>query len=134
MDDIRCFLCGDPFQDIKKLKFHLVCFLLHILLLPGINIIDIQVLVHPKSHVCLFCLEKKGWSDEFSTQVSQTNFTKSLEMNHQVVYNEHYTRCHSGVIEVRAEERQRARLEQKQKLAERRRQVELLNSVNWGYH
>ena len=52
MADTSCFLCGDPFQDIKKLKFHLV-------------------LVHPKSHVCLFCLEKKGWSDEFPTQVGQ---------------------------------------------------------------
>jgi hypothetical protein len=70
------------------------------------------VLVHPKSHVCLFCLEKKGWSDEFPTQVT---------------YNEHYTQCHSGVIEERAGKRQRARVEQRQKQAERRRQVELQN-------
>merc|ERR1719365_91355 len=96
MEDIRCFLCGDPFQDVKKLKFHLV-------------------LVHPKSHVCLSCLEKKGWSDEFPTQVA---------------YNEHYTKCHSGVSEERAEERQRVRLEQKQRQAERRRQAEALKNAD----
>ena len=90
-----------------------------------------QVLVHPKSHVCLFCLEKKGWSDEFPTQVAAKNFfLKMIHLGEQVAYNEHYTKCHSGVIEERAEERQRVRLEQKQRQAERRRQVKLLK---WLY-
>ena len=49
-----------------------------------------------------------------------------IHLGEQVAYNEHYTKCHSGVIEERAEERQRVRLEQKQRQAERRRQVKLL--------
>jgi len=66
-----CFLCSEKLEDMKKLKFHLL-------------------LKHPKSHVCLFCIEKKGWSNEFPSQVS---------------YNEHYQDNHSGVIEERAEKR-----------------------------
>ena len=53
-----------------------------------------------------------------------------IHLGEQVAYNEHYTKCHSGVIEERAEERQRVRLEQKQRQAERRRQVKLLK---WLY-
>jgi len=68
---LSCFLCSEKSSDIKKLKFHLI-------------------LKHPKSHICLFCIEKKGWSSEFPSQVS---------------YNEHYQTKHSGVIEKRAEKR-----------------------------
>jgi len=69
--ELSCFLCAEKVTDIKKLKFHLL-------------------LKHPKSHVCLFCIEKKGWSSEFPSQVS---------------YNEHYQDKHSGVIQERAEKR-----------------------------
>ena len=43
---LNCFLCGETASDIKKLKFHLL-------------------LKHSNSNICLFCIEKKGWSSEF---------------------------------------------------------------------
>ena len=43
---VNCFLCGENASDIKKLKFHLL-------------------LKHSKCNLCLFCIEKKGWSSEF---------------------------------------------------------------------
>ena len=35
-------------------------------------------------NLCLFCVEKKGWSDTFATQSS---------------YNQHYKENHEGIIE-----------------------------------
>ena len=35
-------------------------------------------------HLCLFCVEKKGWSDTFATSSS---------------YNEHYWKIHQGIIQ-----------------------------------
>ena len=81
-----CFLCGEKLTDIKRLKFHLV-------------------LKHPKSHTCLFCIERKGWSSEFPSQVA---------------YNLHYQESHGGVIEARAEEREGRRKEEKVRQAGRR--------------
>ena len=43
---LNCFLCGENASDLKKLKFHLL-------------------LKHSNSNICLFCIEKKGWSSEF---------------------------------------------------------------------
>ena len=39
------------------------------------------MLIHPKSHVCLFCLERKGWSDDFPTQVLLLFLSLSLKSN-----------------------------------------------------
>ena len=51
-----CPVCSYDEVNIKKLKTHIL-------------------LKHPKVNLCLFCIEKKGWSDTFATQSS---------------YNEHY--------------------------------------------
>ena len=63
-----CFLCSDTLVDLKKLKFHIM-------------------LKHSAKNVCLFCVDKKGWSDEFKSQLS---------------YREHYKTFHSGLIERRS--------------------------------
>ena len=68
---LSCFLCSETLLNLKKLKVHLL-------------------LSHPRSHVCMFCVEKKSWSSEFPSQIS---------------YNEHYHKYHSGVIENRANKR-----------------------------
>ena len=85
-----CFLCDEQFTDIKKLKFHLV-------------------LAHPKSHVCLFCIERKGWSNEFPSQVA---------------YNTHYQEAHSGVIEERKGQREEQKREAREIAAKRREERE----------
>ena len=51
-----CPVCSHDEVNIKKLKTHIL-------------------LKHPKVNLCLFCIEKKGWSDTFATQSS---------------YNQHY--------------------------------------------
>jgi len=77
-----CFLCSDKLIDLKRLKVHMLR-------------------SHPKSHICLFCVEEKGWSTEFGNQHS---------------YNSHYQMEHSGVIEQRAGERdEQKRLSRQQK-------------------
>ena len=50
---LNCFLCGENASDIKKLKCHLL-------------------LKHSKSNICLFCIEKKGWSSEFPRNAFNT--------------------------------------------------------------
>ena len=57
---LNCFLCGETASDIKKLKFHLL-------------------LKHSNSNICLFCIEKKGWSSEFPRNVFNS-FHLSWEM------------------------------------------------------
>ena len=47
----------------------------------GLHSFTSQVLIHPKSHVCLFCLERKGWSDDFPTQVLLLFLSLSLKSN-----------------------------------------------------
>ena len=44
----RCLLCSFEAPTIQKLKTHLL-------------------LKHPKSNFCLFCVGKKGWSDDFAS-------------------------------------------------------------------
>ncbi len=41
-------------------------------------------------HLCLFCVEKKGWSDTFATGSS---------------YNEHYWNVHQGIIQKKEKKR-----------------------------
>ena len=79
-----CFICSQSAGTIKQLKLHLLT-------------------VHHKSIVCLFCVERKGWSHEFPSQSS---------------YNEHYNFSHSGLIEARSVKRN----EQKQLLKKQKRQ------------
>ena len=67
---------------MKKLKFHIV-------------------LKHSELHLCLFCVEKKGWSDEFTSQET---------------YNTHYESRHKGVIQAREQERKNVRWEIKIKI------------------
>ena len=55
------------------------------------------LLAHPKQHICLFCVEAKGWSDEFPSQSS---------------YNEHYNITHPELIQKK--ETKRSLLKQKQ--------------------
>ena len=86
--DLACFLCGERLGDIKKLKFHLV-------------------LAHPKAHTCLFCIERKGWSSEFPSQLA---------------YNHHYQDHHSGVIEQRAVARQQVKRRQREQEASKKQQ------------
>ena len=44
----RCLLCDFSAPTAQKLKSHLL-------------------LKHPKSNFCLFCVGKKGWSDDFAS-------------------------------------------------------------------
>ena len=44
----KCLLCSFEAPTIQKLKTHLL-------------------LKHPKSNFCLFCVGKKGWSDDFAS-------------------------------------------------------------------
>ena len=44
----RCLLCAYSAPTAQKLKSHLL-------------------LKHPKSNFCLFCVGKKGWSDDFAS-------------------------------------------------------------------
>ena len=60
-----CPICSVEQKGIRPLKTHLL-------------------LKHPKVNLCLFCVEKKGWSDTFATQSS---------------YNQHYKENHEGIIE-----------------------------------
>ncbi len=53
-----CIVCGHHAPDVRKLKTHLL-------------------LKHPNIHLCLFCVEKKGWSDDFASQ-AQYNQVRSL--------------------------------------------------------
>lgn len=71
-----CPICSQDAGNIKKLKTHIL-------------------LKHPKQNLCLFCIEKKGWSDTFASQSS---------------YNQHYKDYHEGIIEkkekIREEDKQ----------------------------
>ena len=67
-----CPVCSFDAGNIKKLKTHIL-------------------LKHPKVNLCLFCVEKKGWSDTFATQSS---------------YNQHYKENHEGIIENKEKIRQ----------------------------
>ncbi len=49
--------CGHRSSSLRSLKTHLL-------------------LKHPSLNVCLFCVEKKGWSDEFASQ-AQYNKVRS---------------------------------------------------------
>ena len=60
-----CPICSVEQKGIRPLKTHLL-------------------LKHPKVNLCLFCIEKKGWSDTFVNQAS---------------YNLHYTQTHEGILE-----------------------------------
>jgi len=66
-----CPVCSNKSKDIKALKFHIV-------------------LEHSDLHMCLWCVEKKGWSDEFTSQEA---------------YNAHYESQHKGIIQARAKQR-----------------------------
>ena len=85
-----CSVCGFSAPDLRKLKSHLL-------------------LKHPKLNLCLFCVEKKGWSDTFASQAS---------------YKSHYESAHSGATakrdEMRREELRRKR-KWRQKRAEARK-------------
>ncbi len=72
----NCPICGFEAVNVKKLKTHLL-------------------LKHPELNLCLFCVDKKGWSDTFASQKS---------------YNQHYKDCHEGVIEKKEQEKAEDRL------------------------
>ena len=90
-----CFVCDEIPPDIKKLKTHLL-------------------LKHSKMNLCLFCVENKGWSDNFASQSS---------------YNTHYWEKHEGVIEAKEKRKQEIRdtrrKEREQWREERKSAVEL---------
>lgn len=87
----NCPICGFEAVNIQKLKTHLL-------------------LKHKELHLCLFCVEKKGWSDTFASQAS---------------YNQHYWELHQGAIQQRQQSRnedKNRRLEWRKN--ERQRQTE----------
>ena len=59
-----CTVCDFEADTVKKLKTHLL-------------------LKHPKMNLCLFCIDKKGWSDNFASPAQ---------------YQEHYNSLHKGTI------------------------------------
>ncbi|CAB4066793.1 unnamed protein product [Lepeophtheirus salmonis] len=56
------------------------------------------LLKHPSTHLCMFCLDDKGWSDVFPSQGA---------------YNEHYRNIHTGIIENNAKRRKESNKRQK---------------------
>ena len=80
-----CPACSHDAVNMKKLKTHIL-------------------LKHPKLNICLFCIEKKGWSDTFASQSS---------------YNQHYKDNHEGIIE----RKEKIKEEDKQWKKEERKRV-----------
>ncbi|XP_040570581.1 uncharacterized protein [Lepeophtheirus salmonis] len=76
-----CPVCdtSDPGWGKKDLKRHIL-------------------LKHPSTHLCMFCLDDKGWSDVFPSQGA---------------YNEHYRNIHTGIIENNAKRRKESNKRQK---------------------
>merc|ERR1712038_2223814 len=68
-----CFVCGQTLGNRVKLKSHLL-------------------IKHSNLHVCLFCVDRKGWSDTFATQSS---------------YNEHFRSRHQRDQPILGKERKR---------------------------
>merc|ERR1712020_528344 len=78
-----CPICAHDAVNMKKLKTHIL-------------------LKHPKQNLCLFCIEKKGWSDTFASQSS---------------YNQHYKTNHEGIIERKKKIKEEDKLWKKQERA-----------------
>ena len=78
-----CPVCSHDAINMKKLKTHIL-------------------LKHPKQNLCLFCIEKKGWSDTFASQSS---------------YNQHYKTNHEGIIERKEKIKEEDKLWKKQERA-----------------
>jgi len=66
-------------------------------------------------NLCLFCVEKKGWSDNFASQSS---------------YNKHYWEQHEGVIETK--EKRQKKIRDDRKMARRRWEEEKEKAINLG--
>ena len=79
----KCPVCSDEAVNIRKLKTHIL-------------------LKHPKINLCLFCIEKKGWSDTFATTSS---------------YNNHYAAFHDKILQKKEEIREVDKLWKKQERA-----------------
>lgn len=78
-----CPICSHEAINVKKLKTHIL-------------------LKHPKMNLCLFCIEKKGWSDNFVSQAS---------------YNQHYKDSHEGIIDKKEKIKEADKLWKKQERA-----------------
>ena len=79
----KCPICDHEAVNIRKLKTHIL-------------------LKHPKINICLFCIEKKGWSDTFASQSS---------------YNQHYSESHDNILDKKEKIREQDKLWKKQERA-----------------
>ena len=64
----KCLLCSFEAPTIQKLKTHLL-------------------LKHPKSNFCLFCVGKKGWSDDFASPSQYDEHYKYDKTNINLTFN-----------------------------------------------